>query len=84
MEKKDLRKLSRSELLEMLLDRSKEIEHLRRELKDANSKIIDLEKEIEVAGHIEQSIKNLEESTEVIHKFAAIIKYASEKNKKNT
>ena len=84
MEKKDLRKLSRSELLEMLLDRSKEIENLRRELKDANSKIIDLEKEIEVAGHIEQSIKNLEESTEVINKFAAIIKYASEKNKNNS
>ena len=84
MEQKDLKKLSRSELLEMLLDRSKEIEHLRRELKDANSRIIDLEREIEVAGHIEQSIKNLEESTEVIHKFAAIIKYATDKSNNNS
>ena len=32
MEAKELKKLSRCELLEMLLDRSKEVEHLRKEL----------------------------------------------------
>ena len=39
MEAKELKKLSRSELLEMLLDRSKEVEHLRKEL-DETKKII--------------------------------------------
>lgn len=34
---KELKKLSRSELLEMLLDRSKEVEHLRKELDETKN-----------------------------------------------
>ena len=37
MEAKELKKLSRSELLEMLLDRSKEVEHLRKELDESKN-----------------------------------------------
>ena len=41
MEAKELKKLSRSELLEMLLDRSKEVEHLRKELDESKKHIAD-------------------------------------------
>ena len=45
MEAKELKKLSRSELLEMLLDRSKEVEHLRKELDETKKHIQTLERE---------------------------------------
>lgn len=82
MEKKDLKKLSRSELLEMLLDRSKEIEHLRRELNDANNRIKALEKDIQTTGEINDSIIKLKQSTEIIQRFAAIVKLATDKIQK--
>lgn len=78
MEKKDLKKLSRSELLEMLLDRSKEIEHLRRELRDANAKVKTLENEIKTIGSIDDSVDKLVNSTEVIRRFAAVIKQVTD------
>ena len=46
MEAKELKKLSRSELLEMLLDRSKEVEHLRKELDETKKHIQTLEREV--------------------------------------
>lgn len=50
MEAKELKKLSRSELLEMLLDRSKEVEHLRKELDETKKHIQTLEREVKTSG----------------------------------
>jgi DNA repair exonuclease SbcCD ATPase subunit len=61
MEQKDLKKLTRSELLEMLLDRSKEVEHLRKQLTDAQQHIEALEQEIENSGRINEVIGKLEQ-----------------------
>ena len=63
MEAKELKKLSRSELLEMLLDRSKEVEHLRKELDETKKHIQTLEREVKTSGEIQ--------------KFAAVISMAS-------
>ena len=52
MEAKELKKLSRSELLEMLLDRSKEVEHLRKELDETKKHIQTLEREVKTSGDI--------------------------------
>ena len=68
MEAKELKKLSRSELLEMLLDRSKEVEHLRKELDETKKHIQTLEREV---------INKLTSATEEIQKFAAVISMAS-------
>lgn len=77
MDVKDLKKLTRSELLEMLLDRSKEIEHLRKQLDEANKHITALEKEVITAGDINAAIEKLNASTESIEKFASVITLAS-------
>ena len=60
MEAKELKKLSRSELLEMLLDRSKEVEHLRKELDESKKHIATLEREVAESGDINDAIKRLE------------------------
>ena len=60
MEQRDLKKLSRSELLEMLLDRSKEVEHLRKELSEVKQHVTDLEKELKNSGRINEVISKLE------------------------
>ena len=77
MEKKDLKKLSRSELLEMLLDRSKEVEHLRKQLEEANKHIVALEREVKTAGGINAAIERLNNTTQNIEKFASVITLAS-------
>ncbi len=77
MEAKELKKLSRSELLEMLLDRSKEVEHLRKELDEARKHISTLEREVEKSGDIDAAISKLNEATETIEKFASVISLAS-------
>ncbi len=77
MEAKELKKLSRSELLEMLLDRSKEVEHLRKELDEARKHISTLEREVEKSGDIDAAINKLNEVTETIEKFASVISLAS-------
>lgn len=77
MEVKDLKKLSRSELLEMLLDRSKEVEHLRRQLEEAHNHIDSLEKELSTAGRINDAIDKLQDATVTIEKFASVITLAS-------
>ncbi|MEE1306226.1 MAG: hypothetical protein U0K68_13945 [Agathobacter sp.] len=77
MEKKDLKKLSRSELLEMLLDRSKEVEHLRKQLEEANKHIAALEREVKTAGGINAAIERLNNTTQNIERFASVITLAS-------
>ena len=68
MEAKELKKLSRSELLEMLLDRSKEVEHLRKELDETRKHIATLEREVEKAGDINNAISKLNDATAEIQK----------------
>jgi 5-bromo-4-chloroindolyl phosphate hydrolysis protein len=58
MEAKELKKLSRSELLEMLLDRSKEVEHLRKELDETKKYIQTLEREVKTSGDINAHVSN--------------------------
>ncbi|MBQ1680946.1 MULTISPECIES: hypothetical protein [Agathobacter] len=60
MKQKDLKKLSRSELLEMLLDRSKEVEHLRKELSELKQNVASLEEELNNSGRINDVITKLE------------------------
>ena len=74
---KKLKKLSRSELLEMLLDRSKEVEHLRKELDETKKHIQTLEREVKTSGDINAAINKLTSATEEIQKFAAVISMAS-------
>jgi TusA-related sulfurtransferase len=64
MKQKELKKLSRSELLEMLLDRSKEVEHLRKRLEDAQVQIRTLEQEMESSGRLNKAIDRLERLVE--------------------
>jgi 5-bromo-4-chloroindolyl phosphate hydrolysis protein len=64
MKQKELKKLSRSELLEMLLDRSKEVEHLRKRLEDARVQIKTLEQEMENSGRLNKAIDRLERLVE--------------------
>ncbi len=77
MEAKELKKLSRSELLEMLLDRSKEVEHLRKELDETKKHIATLEREVQRSGDINNAIEKLNEATGEIQKFASVIALAS-------
>ena len=77
MEAKELKKLSRSELLEMLLDRSKEVEHLRKELDETKKHIQTLEREVKTSGAINAAINKLTSATEEIQKFAAVTSMAS-------
>jgi hypothetical protein len=64
MKQRELKKLSRSELLEMLLDRSKEVEHLRKRLEDAQVQIRTLEQELESSGRLNKAIDRLEQLVE--------------------
>jgi 5-bromo-4-chloroindolyl phosphate hydrolysis protein len=64
MKQKELKKLSRSELLEMLLDRSKEVEHLRKRLEDAQVQIKTLERELDDSGRLNKAIDRLERLVE--------------------
>lgn len=59
MTNKELKKLSRRELLEMLLDQSKEVERLRRELKEAKRQLNDRRILIENAGSIAEAALKL-------------------------
>ena len=77
MEAKELNKLSRSELLEMLLDRSKEVEHLRKELDESKKHIATLEREVAESGDINDAIEKLTSATSEIQKFAAVISMVS-------
>ena len=77
MEGKELKKLRRSEVLEMLLDRSKEVEDLRKELNETRKHIATLEREVEKAGDINNAISKLNDATAEIQKFAAVIALAT-------
>ena len=77
MEAKELKKLSRSELLEMLLDRSKEVAPPRKEQDESKKHIATLEREVAKSGDINDAIEKLTSATGEIQKFAAIISMAS-------
>ena len=55
MTDKELKKLSRAELLELLLVQSKEIEHLRSRLEKAEQRLADRELRVQEAGDIAQA-----------------------------
>lgn len=55
MTDQELRKLSRNDLLELLLDQAKEIERLRIELDDANRKLSDRKIQLDNAGSIAEA-----------------------------
>ena len=59
MVKNDLRKLNRAELLELLLDQTKENEHLREELRIAEEKLADKKIVCEKAGSIAEAALQL-------------------------
>ena len=55
MTDQELRKLSRADLLELLLEQSKENERLREQLRQAEEQLADRKIEIETAGSIAQA-----------------------------
>lgn len=59
MTDRELRKLNRAELLELLLAKSRESERLRAQLKEANEKLANREILIEHAGSIAQAALQL-------------------------
>lgn len=59
MTDRDLRKLSRAELLELLLEESRENERLRARLKRANERLADRRIQIESAGSIAEAALRL-------------------------
>ena len=59
MTDQELRKLSRNDLLELLLDQAKEIEELRRELELANRKLAERKIMLEKAGSIAEAALQL-------------------------
>ena len=71
------KRIKEAELLEMLLDRSKEVEHLRKELDETKKHIQTLEREVKTSGDINAAINKLTSATEEIQKFAAVISMAS-------
>ena len=73
MTTKDIVSYSLVVLLEMLLDRSKEVEHLRKELDETKKHIQTLEREVKTSGDINAAINKLTSATEEIQKFAAVI-----------
>ena len=70
MTDKELRKLSRSELLEMLLIQSKEVERLKEELKEANRKLEDRKILLEESGSIAEAALKLNDIFEVAQRAA--------------
>lgn len=65
MTDKELRKLSRAELLEMLLIQSKEVERLRSELDETNRKLNDKKILLENSGSIAEAALKLNKVFEV-------------------
>lgn len=59
MTSKQLKKLSRAELLEMLIAQSKEVESLKQQLQEANEKLADKQIIIENAGSIAEAALRL-------------------------
>lgn len=70
MTDKELRKLSRSELLEMLLIQSKEVERLKNELEEANRKLEDRRIILKESGSIAEAALKLNDIFEVAQRVA--------------
>lgn len=70
MTSKQMKKLSRAELLEMLIEKSKEVESLQQQLKEANEKLADKQIIIENAGSIAEAALQLNGVFEAAQKAA--------------
>lgn len=70
MTDKELRKLSRAELLEMLLIQTKEVERLSKELEEANRKLKDRRILLDKAGSIAEASLMLNDVFEVAQRAA--------------
>lgn len=70
MTDKELRKLSRSELLEMLLIQSREVERLKNELEEANRKLEDRRIILKESGSIAEAALKLNDIFEVAQSAA--------------
>ena len=70
MTDQELRKLSRADLLELLLEQSKENERLREQLRQAEERLADRKIEIETAGSIAQAALQLNGVFEAAQKAA--------------
>ena len=70
MTQKELKKLNRSELLQMLLARTEEAEKLRKELEEAKEKLSNREIRIEQSGSIAEASLKLNEVFEAAQKAA--------------
>ena len=70
MTDKELRKLSRSELLEMLLIQSREVERLKNELDEANRKLEDRRIILKESGSIAEAALKLNDIFEVAQRAA--------------
>ncbi len=71
MTNKELKKLSRAELLEMLIAQSKEMEVLKKQLKEANEMLEDRRIKIENSGSIAEAALKLNGVFEAAQKAAA-------------
>ena len=71
MTDQELRKLSRADLLELLLAQSKENERLREQLRQAEEKLADRKIELETAGSIAQAALQLNGVFEAADRAAA-------------
>ncbi len=70
MTDQELKKLRKSDLLELLLAQSKEMERLKRELREANKKLADRAIQIEQAGSIAEAALQLSGIFEAAQKAA--------------
>jgi transposase-like protein len=70
MTDRELRKLKRAELLEMLLDSRKENEELKRQLREANIKLNDRRIMLDKAGSIAEAALQLNDVFELAQKAA--------------
>lgn len=70
MTDKELKKLSRAELLEMLIEQSKEVASLKQQLQEANEKLEDKKIKIENAGSIAEAALQLSGVFEAAQKAA--------------
>lgn len=75
MNKKDLKKMKRSELLEIMLAQSREIDSLRKQVDDLEAKLDDKKIVIENAGSIAQASLQLTKVFEEAQKAANLYMY---------
>jgi len=82
MTEKELLKLKRSEMLEIMLAQSREIDNLRKELKETKAKLEDREIRMEKAGNIAEASMLLTKVFEEAQKAADL--YVENMKRRNT